>query len=123
MSNPIKKSFKEENTFESRLVLSSNVRRRYPDRLPVIVESAPSSKLPVLERSRYLVPHDITFGHFQHAIRGHLSLSSETAIFLFINNVLPPTAGSLSVIYERYKDPDGFLYVLYAGEDTFGSER
>lgn len=26
----------------------------------------------------------------------------------------------MSTIYEQYKDDDGFLYVLYSGENTFG---
>lgn len=26
----------------------------------------------------------------------------------------------MSTIYEQYKDEDGFLYVVYSGENTFG---
>ncbi|WPK23846.1 hypothetical protein PUMCH_001096 [Australozyma saopauloensis] len=26
----------------------------------------------------------------------------------------------MSTIYEEHKDEDGFLYVLYSGENTFG---
>ncbi len=30
------------------------------------------------------------------------------------------TAAFMSAIYEKNKDPDGFLYVTYSGENTFG---
>lgn len=26
----------------------------------------------------------------------------------------------MSTIYDQYKDDDGFLYVVYSGENTFG---
>ena len=41
--------------------------------------------------SRFLVPADITVGKFVYEIRKHMKLSPEKAIFLFVNNVLPPT--------------------------------
>jgi len=49
-----------------------------------------------------------------------MQLSPEKAIFLFVNNVLPPTAELMSRIYKDYKDEDGFLYITYSGENTFG---
>jgi GABA(A) receptor-associated protein len=30
-------------------------------------------------------------------------------------------AGLMSAIYDEHKDEDGFLYVTYSGENTFGS--
>lgn len=32
------------------------------------------------------------------------------------------TASLMSAIYEEHKDEDGFLYMTYSGENTFGSE-
>jgi len=40
-----------------------------------------------------------------------------------VNNALPPTASLMSTIYEENKDEDGFLYVQYSGENTFGGEE
>ena len=91
--------------------------------------------------NRFLVPADITVGKFVYEIRKHMKLSPEKAIFLFVNNVLPPTgknippfaantnphdtpplstAELMSHIYNKYKDADGFLYITYSGENTFG---
>ncbi|GAA5982691.1 hypothetical protein JCM11641_002338 [Rhodosporidiobolus odoratus] len=40
--------------------------------------------------------------------------------FIFVDEVLPPTAAMMSMIYDEHKDEDGFLYVTYSGENTFG---
>ncbi|CAN1258850.1 Autophagy-related protein 8f [Linum perenne] len=72
--------------------------------------------------SRYLVPADLTVGQFVYVIRKRIKLSAEKAIFIFVDNVLPPTGAIMSAVYEEKKDEDGFLYVTYSGENTFGME-
>ncbi|KDO61476.1 hypothetical protein CISIN_1g033114mg [Citrus sinensis] len=79
------------------------------------------SSLPECENYRYLVPADLTVGQFVYVIRKRIKLSAEKAIFIFVDNVLPPTGAIMSAIYEEKKDEDGFLYVTYSGENTFGS--
>lgn len=59
-------------------------------------------------------------GQFVYVIRKRIKLSPEKAIFIFVNNALPPTAAMMSAIYEEHKDTDSFLYVTYSGENTFG---
>ncbi len=88
--------------------------------MQVIVEKAPKSDAPDIDKKKFLVPSDITVGKFVYEIRKHMKLSPEKAIFLFVNNVLPPTAELMSHIYAKYKDEDGFLYITYSGENTFG---
>lgn len=66
------------------------------------------------------MPSDLTVGQFVYVIRRRIHLPSEKAIFIFVNDILPPTAALMSSIYTQYKDEDGFLYVLYSGENTFG---
>jgi Autophagy protein Atg8 ubiquitin like len=46
-------------------------------------------------------------------IRKRIKLSPEKAIFIFVDEVLPPAAGLMSSIYEEHKDEDGFLYITY----------
>ncbi|MBA0678916.1 hypothetical protein Goari_020233 [Gossypium aridum] len=75
---------------------------------------------PKLNHDRYLVPADLTVGQFVYVIRKRIKLSAEKAIFMFVENVLPPTGAIMSAIYEEKKDEDGFLYVTYCGENTFG---
>ena len=68
------------------------------------------------------MPVDLTVGQFVYVIRKRIKLPSEKAIFIFVNDILPPTAALISTIYEEHKDEDGFLYVLYSGENTFGEK-
>ena len=109
-------------TTEQRSFESNRIRVKYPDRIPVIVEKSPISDVPDLDKKKYLVPSDLTVGQFVYVIRKRVKLSAEKAIFIFVNNKLPPTASLMSTIYEENKDEDGFLYVLYSGENTFGGE-
>jgi len=87
----------------------------------VIVEKAPNSTVPAIEKKKFLVPRDLTVGKFVFEIRKHMpNLNEEKAIFLFVEDVLPPSSALMSQIYEKHKDSDGFLYITYSGENTFG---
>ena len=87
----------------------------------MIVEKAEKSDIADIDKKKYLVPADLTVGQFVYVIRKRIKLSPEKAIFIFVNNVLPPTAALMSAVYEEHKDDDGFLYITYSGENTFGS--
>ncbi|MED6218682.1 hypothetical protein PIB30_028643 [Stylosanthes scabra] len=115
-----KSSFKLEHPLERRQAEASRIREKYPDRIPVIVEKAERSDIPDIDKKKYLVPADLTVGQFVYVVRKRIKLSAEKAIFVFINNTLPPTAALMSAIYEENKDDDGFLYMTYSGENTFG---
>lgn len=110
------------SALEKRKEVAEKIRQKYPDRIPVIVEKAPKSDAPDIDKKKYLVPADITVGKFVYEIRKHMKLNPEQAIFLFVNDTLPPTAALMSQIYGKNKDEDGFLYVTYSGENTFGSQ-
>lgn len=114
-------SFKEGSPFEKRESEARRIREKYPDRIPVICEKDPRSDIVDIDKKKYLVPQDLTVGQFVYVIRKRIKLNPEKAIYIFINNRLPPTAALMSSIYEEQKDEDGFLYVTYSGENTFGS--
>ncbi|XP_027922049.1 autophagy-related protein 8C-like isoform X1 [Vigna unguiculata] len=116
-----KSSFKLEHPLERRQAESARIRDKYPDRIPVIVERAERTDIPDIDKKKYLVPADLTVGQFVYVVRKRIKVSAEKAIFVFINNTLPPTAALMSSIYEENKDDDGFLYMTYSGENTFGS--
>nr|XP_043620496.1 autophagy-related protein 8C-like isoform X1 [Erigeron canadensis] len=114
-------SFKLDHPLEKRQAESSRIREKYPDRVPVIVERAEKTDIPDIDKKKYLVPADLTIGQFVYVVRKRIKLSPEKAIFVFVKNMLPPTAALMSAIYEEHKDEDGFLYTSYSGENTFGS--
>ncbi|XP_059651581.1 autophagy-related protein 8f [Cornus florida] len=114
--------FKQEHEFEKRRAEAARIREKYPDRIPVIVEKAERSDIPNIDKKKYLVPAELTVGQFVYVIRKRIKLSAEKAIFIFVDNVLPPTGAIMSTIYDEKKDEDGFLYVTYSGENTFGCQ-
>ncbi|XP_051125627.1 autophagy-related protein 8C-like [Andrographis paniculata] len=116
-----KGSFKLDHPLEKRRAESARIRGKFPDRLPVIVEKADRSDIPNIDKKKYLVPDDLTVGQFVYVVRKRIKLGPQSAIFVFVNEILPPTAALMSTIYEEYKDEDGFLYMTYSGENTFGS--
>jgi len=86
----------------------------------VICEKDPRSDIPPVDKRKYLIPMDLTVGQFVYVIRKRISIPPEKAIFIFVNNTLPPTAALMSTVYEQHKDEDGFMYMAYGGENTFG---
>lgn len=113
--------FKQEFDFETRKGESTRIKEKYQDRIPIIVERSHKSDIADIDKKKYLVPNDITIGQFVYIIRKRIELTSEKAIFLFTEkNSIPPTSCLVSEIYDQYKNDDGFLYLVYAGENTFG---
>lgn len=97
---------------ESRKAESQRMRTKYPDRIPVIVEKAAGSDIPDVDKKKYLVPVDLTVGQFVHVIRKRIKLTPEKAIFIFVNNSLPPTAALMTAVYDEHKDEDGKLRMV-----------
>ena len=42
-------------------------------------------------------------------------------IKVFVDNKMPATSELIGSMYDRSKNEDGFMYMLYSGENTFGS--
>ena len=97
------------------------VRLQFPDKIPVICEKDPNSKIQEIDKTKYLVPMDLTVAQFSLMIRKRVEIAKEGAFFLLVGGKHSITGDTLiSEIYERYKDEDGFLYIAYASELTWG---
>jgi GABA(A) receptor-associated protein len=97
----------------------------YPDRLPIIIEMSPSSAsynqyINPMPKIKYLVPRDITMGQFVKIFREKIKIDASTALFFFINNKLFPMSSPIGNVYDSDKDEDGFLYIEFCEESTFG---
>ena len=115
-------TYKMKHTFEERLFETTRILEKYPDRIPIICEKEQraSKDCPEIDKNKYLVPNDLTVGHFVYVIRKRMIVPQEKAIFLFINDTIPSRSILLSNLYSCYKEKDGFLYVTYTFENTFG---
>jgi GABA(A) receptor-associated protein len=128
---------------EKKAAEAKRILTKYPDRIPVIVEKASRSTLPEIDKKKFLVPGSMLCGEFKYIIHKHLTqqlagtsdaLSAEQTLYLFVRNTPPRTGmflvtlictlrliGALmSELYEAFKDPDGFLYMVYSAENTLG---
>ena len=113
-------SFKSAHSLDKRKAEAERIRLKYPDRIPVIAEREKGSHLTEIDKKKYLVPNDLTVGQMVYVIRKRIKLQPEEAMFIFVNRILPPTGALMSEIYREHKDEDGFLYITYSGENTFG---
>mmetsp|Transcript_22622 Transcript_22622/g.34917 ORF Transcript_22622/g.34917 Transcript_22622/m.34917 type:complete len:117 (-) Transcript_22622:18-368(-) len=107
--------------FEKRKAEADKIRERYNDRIPVICEKSATSKLPDIDKTKYLVPNDLSAFHFSYIIRKKIKLPNTGSLFFFVNGrTLLKGETLMGDIYERRKEADGFLYVTYAEENTTG---
>jgi GABA(A) receptor-associated protein len=116
-------SFKSTYTLEERKIESARIKLKYPDSIPVIVEKLLKSKVGNIDKKKYLVPCDFTVGQFICTIRKRISITPDQAIYIFVNHTLPPIGSQLSKVYADHMDEDGFLYIQYSGESSFGCNR
>ena len=109
-------------TIEQRRNACETLLQKYPNRVPIIVKGAFGSTPPT-RKSKFLIPADMTAGMIVHEIRQNIpSLGKDEALFAFCGNTLLQTNRLAADVYERFKDPaDGFLYITYSLENTFGS--
>ena len=111
------KSFKDTHPFPRRLEESKRVLAKYPDRIPVIMEKLSNNKkdgVPMLDRVKFLVPKDVSVTQFTFIIRKRIELAPEKAIFIFVEDNLPPSSALVSELYETYHDDDGeYLWLKF----------
>lgn len=112
--------FKTKNSISSRMTESARIRQKYPDRVPIICERHAKSILPKIAKNKFLVPYDMRIAHFLTIIRQKMHLDPAVAIILYVGNTIPSPDTFINNLYENYGDEDGFLYITYTGENTFG---
>ena len=114
--------FKKEKDVEQRKLDCEKIRNQFPEKIPIICEKDPKSNIRDIDKTKYLVPQDLTVSQFSFMIRKRIEIPQEAAFFLLVNGKTS-IAGDcqLSDIYKLHKDPsDGFLYIAYASELTWG---
>jgi len=115
-------SYKNLYSFDKRLSEATRILTRYPDRIPIICEKAKNQILPHINKNKYLVTQELTIGHFICVIRKRLHLPPEFALFILVDGYIPSSSTMIADLYEHHKHKDGFLYIEYCQENTFGYE-
>lgn len=126
-------TYRRKHSAEYRRSESEDIRTMHPDRVPIIAEMHPTSRDALLGdrdvpvRYKYLVPLDMNVANFLVVLRGRMQIPPDQALYLFVTDpggrrTRLITGGQMfSAVYARNKSAeDGYLYVVYAAETTFG---
>lgn len=117
------KPFKEMYTLDERKTHSSDIRVKYPERLPIVMQrSINDTILGELDKIKYLVPGELTITQFMAILRKRLSVNHSTSIYLYNpdHKIIISGTNTIEHLYNKYKNDDGFLYIEYCGENVFG---
>ena len=107
--------------FEQRFEESRRILENCPDKVPIICEKDPNSKLQNELHSKFLVPGDFTAFEFCKFIRRGLRLNEKESLFFFVNETIILNGNTtMSEVYQKRKNSDGFLYITYTDENVTG---
>lgn len=113
--------FKKTYSEQERKAESAKMIKSWNDRVPIILQKSKDSKLEDVSNSKLLCPKHYTYQQFLQGLRQKIKLPKEHALFVFLNGKELLTGDrTLASIYEQYKDPDGFLYIMYCENPTLG---
>ena len=111
--------YQKKHSFAKRKAESASVIIKYPNRIPIICESATNEIN--LDKSKFITSDDLTFGQFLYVIRKRAKIKHEKAIYLLTErNNAPPQHMYMVNVYNEYVNEDGFLYIVVNGDTAFG---
>ncbi|XP_022908042.1 microtubule-associated proteins 1A/1B light chain 3C-like [Onthophagus taurus] len=101
------------------------IRNRFPTKIPIIVQRfAKESNLPQLEKTKFLVPQELTMSQFLMIIKNRIKMKPTQSLYLLVNDrSLVSLSITFAEVYAEHAGPDGFLYITYASQETFGAPQ
>ena len=103
--------------------MSEKIKQMHPDKIPIICEKDPLSKMGNLDKTKYVVHRDITVAQFVSDLGKKVEIPPSEAIFLLVNAKHTISGNTrLGDIYETYANKeDGFLYIVCASKEIWGA--
>ena len=94
--------------------------KKFKGRVPVVLNKGNGAVIEV-EKGRFLINKDTTIGQFMFTLRKKNKIAPTEAIFIFCNNVLPPSNSTMIDLWTEHRDEeDDVLYLSISKENTFG---
>src|SRR5579872_6171686 len=112
--------YKRSTSIDKRKEESARTIDKYPDMIPIIFERQKNSTIPYLDKCKIMISDKCNVSSFIFAMRQRVKLKPEEAFYIYVNNTIPNMSMLMSQLYKENKDDDGFLYIVYASEATFG---
>lgn len=106
-------------SLDQRIHEYNRIRHHLVNRVPVILVRG-SESAPRVDKQKFLLPKDLTMGQFLWVVRRRLHMASSEALFLFVGSAIVPSNACMREVYDEHVGVDGFLYIAYALENTFG---
>jgi hypothetical protein len=102
-----------------RMEQTAQAKSKYYPRLPLIIDRY-SPHDPRISQHKYLIGPEIQFSEFMILLRKRIQLKPCQALFLFNKNTMVSMNDTIGNYYHLFSDKDGFLYIIYSIENTFG---
>lgn len=104
---------------EKRILRSTNLKTKYPDRAPFVLDRA-TSNTPNCSDHLFLIPLNTTIQTLFILLRSRVPQTSKQGLFLYIDNTPLQPNKLVSEIAKCHTSNDGFIYITYAVENVFG---
>lgn len=113
--------FKTKHPIEKRLYECSKIKLKYPTKAPTIIQPL-NVDVKDIDRKKFLINREMEVAKVFSMIRARIGLNQSESMFIFIGRktLLAMSQLTIGEIYDQYADPDGFLYLYYSMESTFG---
>jgi GABA(A) receptor-associated protein len=94
----------------------------HPTKVPTIIEPGRrKDNRYSMAQNKFLILREYSFQEFSQLLRNKLKLKANDSLYLIAgDNVIPTPDQSIARLYESCRDTDGFLYITYASQETFG---
>ena len=103
-----------------RIKRAQEIKYKYYPRLPLLIDRF-QKKDPLLKSNKFLVSPTIQFSEFMILLRKQLKMEPYQALFLCSKSGNPINMSeTVGQVYHHIGNPDGFLYIVYSLENTFG---